>query len=437
MILYIIIFIILLVFSAFFSGSESAYFSLTPLDLRRMREETHPSGNVLRALKLMDRPGRLLLTILIGNTAVNVGAATIAALFTGRFIIHPESGVHGSMIAEIVVMTLVLLVFSEVSPKVFAVRQAKTFALGVSLPLTWIVTLLKPVSFIFEKATGGISNLLGISKEKAFGDEEELKTLFKMGEEKGTLSKIEREMIHSLFEFRDTTVKEIMVPRMDMVCLDENTTMNEVLQTVKDKRHTRIPVYKETIDNIIGILVIKDLLPYMRRGKQIPPLEELVRKTYFVPESKMIDELLREFQKERLHMAIVVDEYGGTAGLITLEDVLEEIVGDIRDEHDREKPLVHKLDGTTWIADAKVSIEELNERLGLDIPAEEDYESLGGFIFALLGRIPNDKDEVRYKHWLMIVEKVHGQRIKHVRLKSEKMWPDKPDTARSTGVKSL
>ena len=367
----------------------------------------------------MEKPRLLLMSILIGNTIVNVAAATVAALFTNRLI--PEGHETGSraILLEIIVVTLVILIFSEVSPKVFAVKQAFRFASRVSLPLTWVVRVLSPISFLFERATRGVSFVLGIQREASFVDEEEFKTLFKVGEEKGALDRREREMIHSIFEFRDTTVKEVMVPRIDMVCVEKNTPIQDILTLVKEKGHSRIPVYNEKVDNISGILFVKDLLPYMRGKKEVPELLNLVRKAYFVPESKMIDELLREFQKERNHMAIVVDEYGGTAGLITLEDVIEEIVGEIQDEYDKETSLVQQVEENTWLVDGKINIEDLNESLGLSIPTEEDYESLGGFIFSQIGRIPQEKEEVHYQNLHLIVEKVQRQRIKKVRVVRE------------------
>jgi gliding motility-associated protein GldE len=403
--------------SAFFSGSESAYFSLSPADVRKLREEMGKSGSARRVISLLAKPRRLLMSILVGNTLVNVAASTVAALFTRQVIPEHLLGNSGSILISIAVVTLVILIFSEVSPKVFAVKQAVPFALKVSWPLVQVVRLLIPLSFFFEKVSGGISSLLGLGHEAPFVNEEELKTLFEVGEEKGTLDQTEREMIHSIFEFRDTVVKEIMIPRMDMICLEKSTSLQDALKLIKEKGHSRIPVFDETVDNITGILFVKDLLPYMRGKRQVPSLEEMVRPAYFVPESKMIDELLKEFQKERIHMAIVVDEYGGTAGLITLEDVLEEIVGEIRDEHDKEKPLLQEVGKNTWVVDAKIDIEDFNEMLDLSIPTEEDYESLGGFIFSLMGRIPNEKEEVEYQNLQMIVEKVDGQRITRVRIR--------------------
>jgi putative hemolysin len=203
---------------------------------------------------------------------------------------------------------------------------------------------------------------------------------------------------------------------MDMVAVEKESPIHEVLTLVEAEGHSRIPIYKETIDNIIGILYVKDLLAYSKGQSKTKGLGELSRKPYFVPESKLIDELLREFQKERIHMAIVVDEYGGTAGLVTLEDVIEEIVGDIRDEYDQEKPLVKSVGKREWLVDGKIDIEELNEQLNLNLPSEEDFESLGGFIFSQLGAIPREKEIVQFEDFQFMVEKVVGRRIKSVRI---------------------
>jgi len=418
--LSIFIFLSLIVLSAFFSGSESAYFSLSETDIRRLKEEKDKSRSGRRVLYLLEKPKRLLMSILTGNTVVNVAAATVAALFTGRIIPGGRIGSSSRILIEIIVVTLIILIFSELSPKVFAIKQAVRFSRLVSLPLLFIVKALVPLSFIFEKMTGSVSSLLRIRSESAFFNRDEFKTLFEVGEEKGTLGTTEKEMIHSIFEFRETTAKEVMVPRMDMVCVGKNTPIEKVLSLVKEKGHSRIPVYDGNIDNIVSILFVKDLLPYMKGKKKIPELLDLGRPVYFVPESKMLYDLLRKFQRDRIHMAIVVDEYGGTAGLVTLEDVIEEIVGEIHDEYDKEKPLVRQLNENTWIADGKIDIEDLNEALGINFPTEEDYESLGGFIFSLLGRIPNEKEEVRYQNILLIVEKIQRQRIKKVRIVREK-----------------
>jgi putative hemolysin len=413
--LSIAIFIILLFVSAFFSGSETAFFSLKHSERRKLKEAGKTSRAARKVLDLLNQPRRLLVSILIGNTIVNVSAATVAALFTHR-IMQTTALADWSFLFDVVIVTAVILLFSEISPKIVAVKRPLLFAINASQVL-WIFTIIfLPISFLFEQLTHGLAKVTGSHKEVPFVNEDELKTLIEVGEEKGTLDKSEREMIHSIFEFRETMAREIMVPRMDMVAVEKESPLHEVLTLVETEGHSRIPIYKETIDNIIGILYVKDLLAYSKGQNKTKSLSELSRKPYFVPESKLIDELLREFQKERIHMAIVVDEYGGTAGLVTLEDVIEEIVGDIRDEYDQEKPLVKSVGKREWLVDGKIDIEELNEQLNLNLPSEEDFESLGGFIFSQLGAIPREKEVVQFDDFQFLVEKVVGRRIKSVRI---------------------
>ncbi|RMF58153.1 MAG: HlyC/CorC family transporter [Calditrichaeota bacterium] len=231
------------------------------------------------------------------------------------------------------------------------------------------------------------------------------------------LEDAERAMIHSIFEFGDTEVHEIMVPRTDMVCVEENTDFETLVKLIDERGHSRIPLYSEGVDNILGVIHVKDLLPYMTSEKvSRPALKELARPAYFVPETKKLGTLLKEFQRDKHHMAIVVDEYGGTAGLITLEDIIEEIVGDIQDEYDKEPPLYRKLDDQNYIIDAKIDLHELNEKLNFDLPTEGEYESLGGFILSLTGYVPDEKEVVTYGNYTFFIEKVDRNRIRRVKL---------------------
>ena len=409
----ILLFILLLGCSAFFSGSEAAFFSLSPADIKKMREKQPQSGRIRRVISLLEKPKRLLSSILIGNTIVNVAASTVAVLFVSRFITGGENTVAGSILLILVIAVCIILL-GEIFPKIIAIRLKQQVAEWVSLPVRGLVLALLPASFLFEKITKGLTVLFRLKGESAFVNQEELKTLFEIGEEQGALDTTEREMIHSIFEFRETMAREIMVPRMDMVCIDQDASFRDALALLAEKKHSRIPVFRETVDNIVGILYVKDLLPVLHEKHF--DLKEVMRKAYFVPGSKYIDELLREFQTERTHMAIVVDEYCGTAGLITLEDVIEEIVGDIRDEHDREAPLIRRLSSQSWMADGKIAIHDLNERMGLDLPGGEDYESLGGFILNRVGSIPEEKDVIEYGGYRFVIEKIHRQRIKKVRI---------------------
>lgn len=414
----IILFFILIVLSAFFSGSEAAFFSLSKEMIDRLKESTSKSSQ--RIVHLLRQPRHLLITILAGNTIVNVAAATIAALVTADLSAHFQISEKIALIAEIVVVTVVLLVFSELSPKIFAVKNAFKFAFAVSIPLIVIRFLLYPIVMLLNNFPTLISGLMATRVKKHLLSKEELKTLIEVSEEKGALEEDEKEMIHSIFEFSKTTVKEIMVPRIDMVCVDQNIPVKELIDLIKSRGHTRIPLYDEKVDNILGVIHAKELLPFINDPEQKVDLVSLARPALFIPESKPIDELLKDFQIEKQHMAIVVDEYGGTAGLITLEDVIEEIVGEIQDEYDSEKPLFNEISKNQFLVDAKIDLDVLNDELEIDLPVDKNYESLGGFIFNLIGSVPEKKQEITFGTYKFIIEKVDRNRILEVLLFKQK-----------------
>jgi putative hemolysin len=408
----IIIFLILIVLSAFFSGSEAAFFSLSKEMVNRLKESSLRSS--IRIVSLLAKPRFLLITILAGNTIVNVAAATVAALLTADLSSYFQFSEEIAIIIEVVVVTLVLLIFSELTPKVFAVKNSYKFATIVSIPLQIVSFILYPIVLVLDRFPTLFSGLLATRVKQHLLSKEELKTLIEVSEEKGTLEEDEREMIHSIFEFSKTTAKEIMVPRIDMVCTEKSISLNDLIDLIKTKGHTRIPLYEETVDNILGVVHAKELLPFINDSSQKIDLASLAKPALFVPESKMIDELLKDFQVEKQHMAIVVDEYGGTAGLITLEDVIEEIVGEIQDEYDTEKPLYKKINDNHFLVDAKIDLDELNEELNMNLPVDQSYESLGGFIFNLIGSVPQKKQEIEYGVYKFIIEKIDRNRIKEV-----------------------
>ncbi len=348
---------------------------------------------------------------------VNITIASLAAILTARLSLAMGMNEKLVMVIDVVVVTFIILILSEILPKVAAVRRPEKFSARVSFLLQGIYYLLFPITILLARFTHFLQTRSGFSEEKTLLTEEELKTLAEVGEEQGTLLKEEKEMIHSIFEFSETTVKEIMVPRTDMITVEAGTNLSELMELVKQKLHSRIPVYKKNIDNIIGILYVKDLLSFLhKRKRERIDLEKMVRPAYFVPEQKKIDELLREFQKEHIHMAIVVDEYGGVSGLVTLEDVIEEIVGEIQDEYDKEQPLYKKVDEHTFLVDGKMPIEKLNEELHLNLPQEEDVETISGFILSLLGALPREKETVTYENKRFTVEKINRNRILRVRI---------------------
>jgi gliding motility-associated protein GldE len=401
--------------SAFFSGSETAFFSLTSGQIKNFKV----SQNVYekQIYKLMTFPRQLLITIVVANTMVNITTASLAAVLTIRissFFVLNEQII---ILLDVLVVTFVILIVSEIIPKVIAVRRPQKFTIKAVYPITFVYYLFYPLSRALAKFTQFLQSHSGLSEQKLLLSEDELKTLADVGEEHGTLQKDEKEMIHSIFEFSQTIVKEVMVPRTDMAVVATDTTFTKLMQLVKTKLHSRIPVYKQEIDNIIGILYVKDLLPYLNRTKRTQmDLEKLARPAYFVPEQKKIDELLREFQEEHIHMALVVDEYGGISGLITLEDIIEEIVGEIQDEYDKESPLFRKLDENTYLIDGKMSLEEINEETDIALPAVEGVETISGFILNLLGSLPKEKEQVKFQNYQFTVEKISRNRILKVRL---------------------
>ncbi len=413
--IYFVVFVVLLIFSAFFSSSETAFFSLTKSTIEKLSRSKSPARRQIAVL--LKAPKKLLISIIIGNTISNTAIATVAAFLTTRFSVQYGLDRLLILLLNVLVVTLVVLVFSEIIPKVTAVKNAQKTALKLVYPLTFSYYLFLPLSALFFILTQLLTRLLGLEKDKHILSDQELRTLVEVGEEKGALEKDEKEMIHSILEMSDTITREIMVPRTDMEALDKSASLKEVLELVKDKLHSRVPVYDDSIDNIAGILFLKDLLPFIKKRDQDSfDLGKLVHPPYYVPEQKKINELLREFQKERIHMAIVVDEYGGTSGLVTLEDVIEEIVGEIQDEYDEEMPLFEKIDNTTFIVDAAMQLDELNEELGLDLPEEEGVDSLAGFLLGRFGSVPKFDEKLEYDRYEFTITKATKKRIEKVKI---------------------
>jgi putative hemolysin len=409
----LIAFLVLLIMSAFFSGSESAFFSLSRADKENLRKKTGDRGVLLR---LLERPKRLLITILTGNTIVNVALASLAAVVVHNLTRRSNFPQTLGLLLEIVVVTFLILILCEITPKFVAVKNAPSFAQRVAAPIRAFHFILSPLVALFSGITNLISTALGVEKRRLFITEDEIKTLVEVGQERGELEQEEREMITSIFEFGETAIREVMVPRIDMVAVEENTPVDEVISIIREKGHSRIPIYRERIDNIIGLLYAKDLLPHLGRPLE-GNLADLVREAHFVPESKKIDEMLREFQAEKVHMVIVVDEYGGTAGLVTLEDVLEEIVGEIQDEYDRELPLWEESEDGTILVEAKIPLDVLNEIIGEEVfPTTEDYDTLGGFVFHQIGNVPDPGETMEHEDYLLTVEEVSNRRVGRVRI---------------------
>jgi gliding motility-associated protein GldE len=414
-VLYVLIFILLLTGSAIFSGSETAFFSLTKSDAEQFTSESAGKNRLIGFL--LNHPQKLLTTIIIGNTFINIAVASISAFLTHDFAL--EEGLSPELVAilDILVVTFVILILSEILPKIIALRKNVTFIKRFGILIWGVFWLFYPVTWFINKFVGGIAQKIKRRTGQTILSENELKTLMEFGEEHGELAKEEKEMIISIFEFHETTVKEVMVPRTDMVAFNIRDSFEDLSKLIKRTHFSRIPIYDKKIDNIIGILYVKDLLPILAlRPDEKIDIRSLLRSTYFVPEQKNIDSLLREFQNEKIHIAIVVDEYGGIAGLVTLEDILEEIVGEIQDEFDSEKPLIRKLSPNSWMVSGKAPLEEISETLGIELPEIEDVETVGGLILWIKGAIPKQGDRIQYKNLLFKIEKATRQRIIDVKM---------------------
>ncbi len=359
-----------------------------------------------------------LLSIRVARLSLGIlltGGLTVFACYWG---IREAPGLVPSLLVAGFIATVILVAIHEVWTARYVSNRSLAFAERVALPVWYYFKIVQTPARILSNL---IDSMATGDSEDAGSPHQTIMTVVR-DPDHSKLKEAGREMIHSIVEFSDTDVREIMVPRTDMVCINETDSLATLRRLVKEKGHSRIPLFREDIDNVLGLIHVKDLLNYDAKGKGgEPKLNDLARPAYFVPESKQLPDLLKEFKKEKYHMAIVLDEYGGTAGLVTLEDVIEEIVGDIQDEYDREAPLIRKIDERHFAINAKIDLHELNESLQIDLPTEGDYETLGGFILSLTGYVPEEKETVPFANYRFTVEKLDRNRIVNVRLSVDSM----------------
>ena len=409
--------IICLFLSAFFSGSETALTSLSGPQAQRLAEESNS-----RWLELwVEKPIEVLTAILIGNNIVNITASALATDLADRLF---ENTAYESWAIPVVVgvMTFLLLTFGEITPKTLAKRMHKRLAGPVMLLLTVPFKLFKPLIWLFMHLTRGVMRLVGEDPEHRtpFVTSEEIEYMIDLGSREGTFSEDRERLLRSAFEFTDTAVREIMVPRTEMVALSMDMNLDEVIDATLGCGHSRLPVYEESVDNIRGLFYAKDLIggaltaPERRASFR---MREHLREPYFVPESKRIAELLAEFQRQRTHMAIVVDEFGGTAGLVTLEDIIEEIFGEIQDEYDTEPEQLTVIDELTVRADARITISDIETHYDMEFPDHPDYETLGGFLMAQSGNVPSPDDEVMWEDLVFRVLEADQKRVISVEIR--------------------
>ncbi len=413
LVILLFLLILLLLLSAFFSGTETTFFSLSGFQISKMEEEKRANAGIVRSL--MNRSDLLLNGVLLGNLIVNVLLTATAALLS--YLVFTAKGFSENIVflMDILVVSFFLLIFGEVTPKIYAIENAERLAPRIAPFLRSWVFLLKPILMAMTAFSNFFGKLFYSRDATQAHTPEELKSLLDISEMGGDLESETKDMISSIFDFGETKVKEIMVPRIDIVGVDIDTDVECLLSLVQESEHSRIPVYRDSIDQIVGIVYAKDLLKHVFLEEKKGTIEHLLKNAYFVPESKMISDLLKELQRERIHMAIVVDEYGGTAGLVTLEDILEEIVGEIRDEYDEEEQMFRKLDENAYLVNGKLDIDDLSDLLGTEIEGE-GFETVGGLIYQALGRIPHQGEKVIVDDVRFIVSKVLGKRIVRVKV---------------------
>ena len=407
---YIIIFVILLILSAFFSGSETAYFHIRDY-----------KNKIPEKIKLiLSQPRRLLISLLTGNTITNVAIASLAAFITHQHAQKYNWNESTLIFLEVFIVFLIILIFGEIMPKMIAIHQSEKFAESVYKPLTFIMILLYPIAQSFYAITNFVIKIIPLRKEKIFNSEEELIIVAEVGEEEGTLKEEESEMIQSIFNFNEKTVGEIITPRVDIVGLKSSETLDKAMDIISEKQFSKIPLYKDSIDNIKGILYAKDIIPYLIGSRPSINLQMIARPPFFVPSTKPIDELLEEFKNRKTSIAIIVDEWGGTEGLVTLEDIVEEVIGEIRDPYDNKEADISKQADGSYIVDGAMTIYDLEEEIDIKFPDTRDYDTLAGFILEKLTEIPKQGEFVNYKDMIITVQTVKNNRIGKVNIQSKK-----------------
>jgi len=412
--LYLVSLLICLLLSAFFSSSETAFVALQQIKVEHM-VSTRVTG-AERVARMVKRPEKLLSTILLGNNFVNTAAAALATVLAVKY--WPEQGV---LIATVGV-TIILLIFCETTPKTIASRHAERLSLIFARPVAALSWLLTPFVVMLSWAASGLSKMVGGKPvPRSLVSDEEIRTMISVGHREGTVEKAEAEMLHKVFDFGDRPVRVAMVPRPEVVWVEKGTTIADFLTLYAESPLSRFPVYQDNMDNVTGILSIKDVL--MAQAKSTitneSPIDDLIRPAYFAPETKRISELFAEMRDKNYRMTVVVDEYGGIAGIVSLSRLLEEIVGPLGDELAAAEKEYEAIDEYTFQIDGGMNIEEANEQMSLDLPPG-DYETVAGFVLDLLGRIPREGEQIKYKGMKLVITEMQGVKIANIRLTREK-----------------
>lgn len=389
--------------------SETALMAISKIRTRHLVEEGVRGAKILQ--KLVEDPNKLLGAVLIGNNIVNIASSAIATtIATGLF------GAGSGVAIATGVMTVLVLIFGEITPKSLAKQNSEKISLKVAKPISIVVVILKPFIAVFTGISSVFIKLFGGDPKASepFITQEELKTMVGVSEEEGVLEDVEKEMIFNVFDFVDAQVKDVMIQRVDIVAINKDSSYKEILEIIRKEQFSRIPIYDDTIDNIVGVLNVKDLIVQEKNNLQFNVLD-YAREPFYTFEFKKIKEVLNEMKKTRNHMAIVLDEYGGTVGIITIEDLIEEIVGDIEDEYDEHNEIIKVIKEDEYIVDGSAKLDDISDLIGVNMESEE-LDSVGGLIIEELGRIPEEHEEVIIDHIKFVVEEVEKNRIKKVRI---------------------
>jgi putative hemolysin len=414
--LYLVLLIVCLFLSAFFSSSETAFISLQKIRVQHL-VDTKVRG-AKRVAKMIEKPENFLSTVLLGNNLVNTAAAALATFLAIRLW-----GEQWGVLIATVAITVLLLIFCETTPKTIATRHAEKLSITFVGPIRVISWLFTPFVFVLSWIASGFARIFGgKAVPRSLASEEEIRTMISMGHKEGTVEQEEATMLHNVFEFGNRPVLEVMVPRTEVIWVTKGTKIADFLKLYAENPLSRFPVYEENIDNVIGILAVKDILMAQAKGQlnDKSTIDDLIRPAYFAPETKRVSELFTEMRDENYRITVVVDEFGGTAGIVSLSGLMEEIVGPVGDELAEIEKEYESIDEHTFQIDGGMRVEEANEEMGLNLPEGEDYETIAGFILELLGHIPKEGERLKYKELKIVITEMRGMKIEKIRITKEK-----------------
>jgi putative hemolysin len=398
---------ILFVLSAFFSSSETALMSMDRMRIKYLSDKNYPGARKLEAL--IDDPEGLLSTILVGNNLVNIAVSVFATT-----LLIDLFGSRGEYLT-ILILTPLLLIFAEVCPKTYAARYPEKLSFRILYPIRVVMWLLTPVNWVITRISGLLTSLFKGEDARPLISEDEILTMIKFGETAGVVAKDKRRMLHGVFELSEIRVRDVMVPRTEVVGIEVDTPFSELIGIAARAHHSRFPVYSGDLDHIVGIIHIKEILSFVEQPDNFS-MREVARAPYFVPEAKPVETLMQAFRRKQIHLAVVVDEHGGVEGIVTLEDIVEEIVGEIQDEYDDEDILIRPLDTGRYMVDGSTPLRDINRRFGLNL-SEEHVNTLAGFLLHVLGQIPKEGDRCEADGVIFTVRRMEDRRVEEIEMR--------------------